>query len=39
MWVPISIGGLFSEKILLSFRNFPTFVTSWHRANFSNKER
>jgi hypothetical protein len=33
MWVPISIGGLFSEKILLSVRNFPTFVftiTTFH---------
>ena len=27
MRVPISIGGLFSEKILLSVRNFPTFVS------------
>ena len=26
MWVLISIGGLFSGKILLSVRNFPTFV-------------
>ena len=33
IWVPISIGGLFSEKILLSVRNFPTFVfkiTTFH---------
>ena len=33
MWVPVSIGGLFSEKILLSVRNFPTFVfkiTTFH---------
>jgi hypothetical protein len=33
MWVPISFGGLFSEKILLSVRNFPTFVftiTTFH---------
>jgi hypothetical protein len=33
MWVPISIGGLFSEKILLSVRNFPIFVftiTTFH---------
>ena len=33
MWVPISIGRLFSEKILLSVRNFPTFVfkiTTFH---------
>ena len=27
MWVQISIGGLFSEKILLSVRHFPTFVS------------
>jgi hypothetical protein len=33
MRVPISIGGLFSEKILLSVRNFHTFVfkiTTFH---------
>jgi hypothetical protein len=33
MWVPISIGGLFSEKILLLVRKFPTFVfkiTTFH---------
>ena len=33
MWVPVSIGGLFSEKILLSVRNCLTFVfkiTTFH---------
>ena len=37
MCVPISIGGLFSEKILLSVRNFPTFVSKITTFNLFKK--
>jgi hypothetical protein len=37
MWVPISIGGLFSEKILLSVRNFSTFVSKITTFNLFKK--
>jgi hypothetical protein len=37
MWVQISIGWLFSEKILLSVRNVPTFVSKITTFNLFKK--
>ena len=37
MWVQSSIGWLFSEKILLSVRNVPTFVSKFTTFNLFKK--